>query len=879
MKKLIFVGMKRREKEIRYVSLVTFFAVVFMTGITLLQDVMDNYLYETNLNTYGNWIISTVDEKLQHPYFLLESHVKVGANITDKDGVPMQLWVGSVDETFDLVDGEIFYEGRMPQNEFEIAMDSSSLSLLGYTYDVGQDITFSYWEADGTLCTKTYELVGVTKSIAQIWRVKFDYPIPNIFVTETELKMTQSLSEKEMEDVEITAETNYPIFQRNPNGYTVTFYQLNPEYKSIDTTAFANSFEAESDTWYFNTFVYENGVWDSEEIFQMVSCSFMIVSALAMGYLLIAYMGKRRSVYYKYRTLGASKAQVRIIILLECIYATLPQIVLGIVTSYSITFVACSIVSMQQNMLPFYHFNLRLFVEHIAVSLGIVMLSILGAMLSVNDKSLAGNLQTIKPRQYNRIRKIALRTRFPERVIFQRKRKLKPIQTICQALFSIVICGCLLFCVFKMEKSISETQFVLKDSEFRFRENTKLYHFNVREEKWGDGMSDARFGSTMYDMYNGADESILQEVLMCSGVKLIEYGWLDDRHYFTWEGMENSSVIKWLKENGEAEPDCPVLYGVGMQFYEDVCMLQQDVEPLLELQNECMDIDWEGVKNGESVIILFYNVEDENGVEIEGIKEDALHKDDTIIIRDFENQIEVPVNVAGVLDCTEINFIEIDDIKHLYTYDTYAVLGTKELAETIAKADEKELTISFLNVRYKTTASYISLDKQLATLANKYDVSYASESEEQYIFKKQLFLDMGIYGAMFFMLLCIYVLIQRNMLMTKETYWKKQYIVLKQIGMEDVQYQRLCFIEECKNYLWLFGGFLLGYPLIYRYYIVGWTDSITGFFIDWTPEEAFDFVLQVPHWLMFSIVAMIYLFMVIRLAMNIRKSVKGGNVS
>lgn len=928
MKKLIFTGMKRRRKEIQYVSLVTFFAVVFMTGITLLQDIMDDYLYHNNLNTYGNWIVATVDRTLQHPYFLLKSNVKTGANIIDEKGIATDIWVGMADENFDLIDGQAFYEGRMPQNDSEIAMDISALSFLGYSYDVGQTITFSYWGENG-LSTKAYELVGVLKSVNQIWQTAFDYPIPNIFLTEQELKEsnnneenhnneiinlwnTQSDEEKisnfsdtqannketdSLTDTQVNndeesnlsenqnnkeEDISYPILNRNISSYTTTFYQLNPEYKTIDARAFANSFESkegeEQIVLTFNSYVYENGIWDSAVVFERISHAFMIVSALAMGYLLIAYIGKRRSVYYKYRTLGATKGQVRGIILLECVYATLPQIVLGIGIIYLIAGFSCSLISIQQNIPSFYSFNVKLFVEHLVVSIGVVAISIFGAMLSINEKSLVGNMQTIKPSQYHRIRKIALRTKSPELAIFQRQRKIKPLQSICQAIFSMMVCGCLLFCVFKIEDSIAITKGVLEvQPDFELSERTKLYSYQKKEN--GEIIDGSSFGTTMLDMYNGAPEHILQEILLCPGVKELEYARVDERHYFTWENMKDSTLIKWLEKKGET--DEPIIYGMGTQFYDDISMLQKEVEPLQkELEIMDREIDWEMVEKGNSVIVLCDSFND--GYRAEIVKEDVLRVDDEIVIRDFKNQIEVPVKVAAVFDCTEIEHYTMEHATAYWRFDNYTILATTSLAEKIAEAEGKELTISYIQVQYDATASYVSTDKQLANIAKTYHLDYHSNAEVRRMYQRQLIMDIGIYGSIFFMLLCVYILIQSNILVTKENYWKKQYTILKQIGMENVQYEQLSFVEECKNYLWLMGGLIFGNLLMYQSYYEECKDTPlvnteTGEILKEGAELALqDWIEQTPHILLIGTVIVIYVFMLLCSKRMIHKAVKGG---
>ena len=113
MKKLILKGMGRRKKELWYVLIVTFIATLFLSGITLYQNIMDDYMYEINGNAYGEWVISSVDEQLKHPYFDVESGCTTGRNLVDNEGKRLNIYAGKVDKNFDLLDGESIYEGRI----------------------------------------------------------------------------------------------------------------------------------------------------------------------------------------------------------------------------------------------------------------------------------------------------------------------------------------------------------------------------------------------------------------------------------------------------------------------------------------------------------------------------------------------------------------------------------------------------------------------------------------------------------------------------------------------------------------------------------------------------------------------------------------------
>ena len=60
--KLVMTGQKRRKREMWYVSLAAFIAILFMSSVSLFQIIMDRYLMETNYQNYGDWVISAVKE-------------------------------------------------------------------------------------------------------------------------------------------------------------------------------------------------------------------------------------------------------------------------------------------------------------------------------------------------------------------------------------------------------------------------------------------------------------------------------------------------------------------------------------------------------------------------------------------------------------------------------------------------------------------------------------------------------------------------------------------------------------------------------------------------------------------------------------------------
>ena len=778
MIKLIFAGMKRRKKEIRYVSIVTFAAVLFMCGITLFQSIMNNYVIQNNLNTYGNWIVSTVGKQLDHPYFKLESNCRTGVSMVDPETwMPYEIMLGTAAENFDLVDGENFYEGRMPEADHEIVMDTMSLANLGYSYDLGQIISVYYITAEGMLAEKEYELVGIIKCFAQIWRDNGQQPLPNCFVTLEEF------------------EKNY-----KQNSYVTYFYQLDPEYDKIDTKEFGYKFvdADEEGLTTFNSYVYENQLWGTSEIYQKVTMALMAISALAISYLMIAYTGKRRGVYYKYRCIGASKSQVRRIILTECIYATLPEIILGIGIAYMAAYGVCKVTSNSLGIPDFYEFEGELFAGQILATFGVVFLAIIATQFSISDKRLSGNTGTVKPSKYKRLRRIAMRTKKPERTIFKRQNALKPVQNMVSALFSIIVCAILVFCTNKIWESHSETEFVLRvNTDFGMGAFVD-FTFDEIDTDPNDGMSNGKHGFTAYDMYTGADENLIEQIQMCLGVDTVDCKINDETHYFTWEGIEDSKLMKKLK----AAQACgtPMEYEMEMLFYENLTDVKAQVEAWYDLQN----LDWDKFEAGEQVILIVNAYDYETDEKIE----DTIELGEQITIKNsLTDASNLSVEIALLRELNE------GELWSGFYAGTYKLIGSKALADKIAQSEGQKVKYNQIGILCTLNASYESCDKQLARLAKDNDLEFGSAAEIRRIYRQKEIQDFAIYGAVFLMIATIYIVIQRSFLASKNKYWQTRFVLLKQIGMEDRQYFKMAFLEECKSYLWIFVGLLPGFYL------------------------------------------------------------------
>ena len=850
MIKLVLKGIKQRKKEIRYVVLVTFMAVFFMAAINLYQSIMDNYIYQNNLSAYGEWVVSSVSTQLKHPYFSLESGCTTGINIVDENGVSQNIYMGNADENFELIDGDSLYEGHMPQNDNEIAMDIVSLAQLGYHYELGQMITIRYADEEGNIYSKEYELVGTLKCLAEIWNVDEEHPLPNIFLTENEFDTYEGIT------------------------YTTYFYQLDEKYKDISTVEFAKSFMGNDKNVTYNTYVYENRFWDSIEVYEKVEVVLMTISLLGISYLLVSYTGKRRGEYYRYRCIGASKGQVRRIILTECVYATLPGIAAGMFSAYIIAYVICELIAASKNMNNFFIFDIMVFVKQLLAVFLVVLIAIIAAQISNSDKRLSGNTGAIKPSKYRRLRKVALRTRKPEKTIFKRQNVIRPVQRIVSGVFSMIVCGSLVFCAYKINQTIEYGNNVLSMlDDFKMRKTMDM----VYEFETEDGTQ--KYTWVRESMYEGADENFMDELERCPGVEHIDSTIIDYSHYFQWDGIEESPVIKMIE--GGAQTDSPYEYDMAIRFYEDADRVKEKVA----MWENSDIIDWKAFEKGEEIILIvnesFYSFDDLSTVEV---KDTTIKNGDMIDVINIETGDKLSVK-AGLVYYVK----DLTPIDEFYT-GSYKMIGSREFAEKIAESEGKSLKYNNIIMEYDENASYQSTDKQLAMIANRYGMRYGAESEEKRIVERDMINDISAYATVFIMILVVFIAIQRNIIVSKNKYWEKRFAVLKQIGMEDGQYARSAFVAECKSLLWMIAGLIPGYMLvIYGIYQEAKTvfvgeitvvySSLSGKFI----ESEYDYIMNALQWetehgLFIGIVLLLYLVMVLSAAVIIRRIVKGGKI-
>ncbi len=188
-------------------------------------------------------------------------------------------------------------------------------------------------------------------------------------------------------------------------AYNTYFYQLDRKYENIDVYEFAAPFQHGDGLWEFNVNAYSGQVWGSEEMILAVKLVLVLIAASASGYLLLSYEAERRRWYYQYRMIGAERAQIRTMILLEGVYGIFPFALAALMIPHLAGMLICFIVSKWKGLAYFYEFHPGEAFVQAGIIFSVLFLVIAGTWLRTRDKTLVRNTREVTKRQLKRLRK------------------------------------------------------------------------------------------------------------------------------------------------------------------------------------------------------------------------------------------------------------------------------------------------------------------------------------------------------------------------------------------------------------------------------------------------------------------------------------------
>lgn len=795
--KTVLLSMHRRKKDILFVSLATFIVVLFMSSVSLFQDAMNRYFLENNYKNYGEWILSATGTTLKHPYFSITGDCNTGLEILDEKGLETGNFIGSVDGNFLELSNLSFYEGRLPEAENEIVMTLSSLSELGYSYDLGQRIHIAVGEENFS-AEKEFVLVGTIKDFARNWKYNDGYYLPSGIVTEQALM--------DMGGVR----------------YTTHFYQLDRAYEDIDAGEFIEPFVRSSSKEApveYNSYVYDNQLWDSNEMFQNLKLVLIVIAVLVVSYLMMSYVTGRRSWYYQLRSTGASKRQICIMIILEGAYGTLPWAFAGLILPYIVGAGICYSIARMTRLPNFFCVDVQNLMWQIVSILGIIAISVITACLISGDRRLGSNVHEVTGRQLKRLRRIVKKRRNLALTFQKRQNRMRPFGRLATILFSVTVCGFLLFCMHRLSKEYVHYKFnVNLFEDFSASKSTELMQETVYlfENENGEleetsGMS----GGTTQIMYAGMSPEMEAQLNIVDGIKKIYKSATDTEHYPDWQDRVDSPIFQHFEKVKEEQR---IIRGEPIdQEKAVVTYFHENYQQALEMHGSLIEkarVDQEAFQQGKQVLVLLGEGKLMNSPDI--FRETTLQSGETITLMSTGHPGRVPVE-AEVLSLTTDEIYENVTSPHLAQnyMQPYTIIASSALARKMAAADGKLFQYNEIIIDFSANSSFVSTTKRLASLFSENGFKYSSGWEEKTMAREAFISRLSVYGALICVILSTYLLLQMNLIRMKNYERANKFTLLKRLGMSDSFYIKMAVKVGIKDALWLLPGIPLGYGLFF----------------------------------------------------------------
>lgn len=803
--KTVLKGIKRRKRDIWFVSMATFIAVLCMTSASLFQDIMNRYLMERNFETYGEWIISAVNREIVHPYFGVSGDCHTGRGIIKEDGNLSGEYLGSVDEEFIKLGNLSFYEGRRANAKNEIVMTLDSLANLGYDFELGQTIYVKV-ASEEQMIEKEFTLVGTIENFSGNWKNASGFPLPSCLIVEEALK------------------------DMGGSVYTTHFYQLDRTYEDIDAKELVEPYmQVISDKYpvTYNSYVYDNMIWGSQEMFQNIQYILIVIAVLVLSYLMMSYVTKRRKWYYQLRCTGAGRSQIWLMIFVEGIYGTVPWAAAAMILPHIVGVGICHVAAKKAELPNFYRMNTETILWQAATVFGLILIALLAACLSSSDKRIGSNVYELKKGQLKRLRKAAKKRKNVARHFQKRLNRIHPFQRIAMAVFSIVVCSLLLLCMHRISKE-HQTYEYAKDLYTDFSASKRGNMVYEECFMWPDENGELIELSQMeeneeYTLHDGMNRELEMQLEMVEGLKSVIKSTEDEVHFLDWEDREESPIFQQIeqknKERRIVKGSIVNDYIIHQSYYYD------NYEDALEINGSLIEtkkVDREAFEKGEQVLILLY---EETQLSGKTLRETTLQTGDivTMVSTDLPGRVSAEAVVIQLSREEIYNKVSSPYLAQRYN-QPYTLIASTAFAKRVAEADGKEFQYNTIKTTFEPNVSYESTMKRLTTLFQREGFTYSSGWEQKNIAREQFVHNLCAYGVLFLVILFVYLILLMNLNQIKNLDRTRKYRLLKRIGMSDSHFLKMAVKDGIKDALWL----VLGIPISYGLFLAMEWNAVTS---------------------------------------------------
>ncbi len=809
----IIKSMKRRKKEMRLMLVIVFIATFFMNGIVLFQKNAETYTFEYNKKVYGEWSIAEVYEDettanvlSKYAYFDSYGTCLSGLDLYNSQGLSAGAKLGYMDEEFIRIGHIELSAGEFPQNNDEIVLDSSTLVELGYTRELGQNIEVKFKDEKGGFISKTYKLVGIMKTNTCNWTIGNEMP-------------RGILTKEEIESIDFDGTISY-------------CYHMAKEYEKADIKEIKEKlYKAHrpsakyGERFVYNAPLYNVALWGSAEIYSIIEVMTLLAGVIAMSFLMISYIQKRKRYYYNYRTIGMSKAQVRCMILIESGYIFLPTQLVATIASLVVAILISSIITMVNGYKYFFELPIINMLRMILAGILLYIVSTIIALVVNSKNTLHGNQQEISTRFLFRWRMNKLRHRQINKSLFKREQKVFVLRNVFSVLVVMVFTGMLLIAGNKLWEEYSGYSYYYKMVDVTGVRPIETKYNDFYAYYGPDGktvLSKLGFGVRYKKSLSfGYSQGFYESLKDIKGISSYELMSVDNMHLFEWDNMDkdeyitsfrdeifsqghtswgqNDERLEWkvtwgeiLKEKNHLE------YGYASCFVSDAKAAYEKV--LQRYYSEYMD--YNKFKSGEQVFIAMNS---------------SL---DTYIKPGSELRIivggeKVAVQVAAIIPTDKLpRFTSFPAYSNANTEGNRMLLvASSELGEKIAAMEGGELEYNHISVQLKQNAQYASYGDMCANLIvaddGACDDKYVSYSEQIAKHRNKMI----VYISFMLMLTAFFVIIRINIVQSTFVFNSNRIRRFRLLGMSKWRIKIMHIHQALNEIKWI----VLTIPAVFVY--------------------------------------------------------------
>ncbi|MCD7771372.1 MAG: ABC transporter permease [Oscillospiraceae bacterium] len=315
---LAFQGIRRRKSQTLLIAAVLIISLAFaVMTISYSESIVatnSNYRF----STYGSWYGTFANTDSADLEYLESTDWLESYGLSTCYGTVGSTGIGTIDDNF-VSYGVSMNSGHLPESSGEIAMEADTLSSLGYGYNLGQDITLTIILHAGdeqVFVSRTYTLCGVISEYADTWS------------TASTLNGA-IITEEDAEDI-------YEAALKMASAYG---YELDePVTSCFFTVKSGLASTAQSDLNYYlftvskGTITVNSAYLDNASDSAVNTVYIVMIFAVSLLAVVIVYILQMQSEIRKIvrlRSLGSTKGQALLLVILETLIVSVPSIIIG----------------------------------------------------------------------------------------------------------------------------------------------------------------------------------------------------------------------------------------------------------------------------------------------------------------------------------------------------------------------------------------------------------------------------------------------------------------------------------------------------------------------------------------------------------------------